>query len=448
MTRSNLSRPSASFPARSRWARAIKPNRLMCFFTIFSASSMRLEISTSCSRVRRGTWPICLRYIRTGSSRISSLASGFSSSSSSSSASFFPSLYRSTSEASIMSISIRRSRVRMRSSSSASVIPSGNASFRSSNVRSPCSFASLISSRMRLWISIAECSCAIISLFGLAGRTPMRVCPWAMPITRLVLSAGTFACLFRIRRIAEAFVIERRRSCFGLGRLADDRRMPPFRFECLAKIARLKILTETFDSLTADRQLTVGHAGWRKLGKFVELFLQVKDLFLQIHYVAGAELWTFYPILRHLELAAQHSLANPQPPFFHHRSSVGRHLLQQPRRNQCFVWRGECGHKRIERSRLTRAQVAFENADQNFRVRDLRENFTPILLTKKIPCFLVPQRQKTKHCNVVPRDWRSPREQTFRCGKTFAFLFRQEFFNNRTRDTEPGAHFVHHLSAQ
>jgi len=49
-----------------------------------------VEISTSCSRVSSGTWPICLRYMRTGSSRISSLVSGFSSSSSASS--FLPSL--------------------------------------------------------------------------------------------------------------------------------------------------------------------------------------------------------------------------------------------------------------------------------------------------------------------------------------------------------------------
>ena len=61
----------------------MKPKRLMYFCTMFSASSMRLEISTSCSRVSSGTWPICLRYIRTGSSRMSSLVSGFSSSSSS-----------------------------------------------------------------------------------------------------------------------------------------------------------------------------------------------------------------------------------------------------------------------------------------------------------------------------------------------------------------------------
>ena len=33
---------------------------------------MRLEISTSCSRVSNGTCPICFRYIRTGSSRMSS----------------------------------------------------------------------------------------------------------------------------------------------------------------------------------------------------------------------------------------------------------------------------------------------------------------------------------------------------------------------------------------
>lgn len=29
--------------------------------------SMRIEISTSCSRVSSGTWPICFRYMRTGS---------------------------------------------------------------------------------------------------------------------------------------------------------------------------------------------------------------------------------------------------------------------------------------------------------------------------------------------------------------------------------------------
>ena len=43
---------------------------------------MRLEISTSCSRVSSGTWPICFRYIRTGSSRISSRALSSSSSAS------------------------------------------------------------------------------------------------------------------------------------------------------------------------------------------------------------------------------------------------------------------------------------------------------------------------------------------------------------------------------
>ena len=48
-----------------------------------------------------------------------------------------------------MSISIRRNCARMASSSSASVTASGSASLRSSNVMYPCSFASLVKSRMR-----------------------------------------------------------------------------------------------------------------------------------------------------------------------------------------------------------------------------------------------------------------------------------------------------------
>jgi len=40
-------------------------------FISSSASSMRLQISTSCSRVSKGTLPIWFIYIRTGSSRIS-----------------------------------------------------------------------------------------------------------------------------------------------------------------------------------------------------------------------------------------------------------------------------------------------------------------------------------------------------------------------------------------
>ncbi len=44
----------------------------MILVTSVSASSMRLEISTSCSRVSSATCPIWFRYIRTGSSRMSS----------------------------------------------------------------------------------------------------------------------------------------------------------------------------------------------------------------------------------------------------------------------------------------------------------------------------------------------------------------------------------------
>jgi len=94
---------------------------------------------------------------------------------------------------------------------------------------------------MRAWISIAECRCATVTwLGGFARVLPLRRRPRARTIG-LGLNAAIFGCLFRLRRRAEVFVIERRRSCFALSRRDDDRRMPPFRFECLAKIVRLRI---------------------------------------------------------------------------------------------------------------------------------------------------------------------------------------------------------------
>src|ERR687887_225927 len=89
-------------------------------------------------------------------------------------------------------------------------------------------------------------------------------------------------------------------------------------------------LTKTFDLPPAiDRQLIVALADG--LGKLVELFLQVKDLFLQIYDLSSAQIWEFYSVCGDIKLTAQHSLANAQPPFFDHRSSIGRYLLQKPR---------------------------------------------------------------------------------------------------------------------
>ena len=71
-----------------------------------------------------------------------------------------------------------------------------------------------------------------------------------------------------------------------LSRRADDCRLPPLRFECLAKFIRLRIWSETSACHAAADQLRAGPANGPR--KVVELFLQVKDLFLQIHDLACA----------------------------------------------------------------------------------------------------------------------------------------------------------------
>jgi hypothetical protein len=60
---------------------------------------------------------------------------------------------------------------------------------------------------------------------------------------RLGLDVAIPGCLFRFRRRAGDLVGNLRRSRLLLSR-GDDFRLPPFRFECLAKVA-VKDLTET-----------------------------------------------------------------------------------------------------------------------------------------------------------------------------------------------------------
>jgi hypothetical protein len=60
---------------------------------------------------------------------------------------------------------------------------------------------------------------------------------------RLGLDVATPGCLFRFRRRADDLPSKLRRSRLLLSR-ADDFRLLPFRFECLAKVA-VKDLAET-----------------------------------------------------------------------------------------------------------------------------------------------------------------------------------------------------------
>ena len=116
----------------------------------------------------------------------------------------------------------------------------------------------------------------------------------------------------------------------------------------------IKDLTKTFDLPRGiDRQLTPNAFGANraragKLGKLVELFPEVKNLFLQIYRFTGAKIREFYSVRGDIKLPAQDRLPNAEPPFFDHRSSIGRHLLEQPRRDQSLLRRGKRDHKRVE----------------------------------------------------------------------------------------------------
>src|SRR4030095_2249569 len=85
--------------------------------------------------------------------------------------------------------------------------------------------------------------------------------------------------------------------------------------------------------------------------------------------------------------------------------------------------------------------------DENFRVRHLRENFTPILLAKQLSRRLVSQRQKTKHGDVVSRHWDSRAAAGFARAQRLAPSLWQERLKIMSGDTKARAHFVHHFSA-
>jgi hypothetical protein len=71
---------------------------------------------------------------------------------------------------------------------------------------------------------------------------------------------------FRVnRRKVDALFANCRRRRLGLGRFAGDRRIATCRFECLAKIARLKGWTGTFDDCPSTVSCHV--QGQTKTGK-------------------------------------------------------------------------------------------------------------------------------------------------------------------------------------
>ena len=92
---------------------------------------------------------------------------------------------------------------------------------------------------------------------------------------RLIFSALILE-FFRFFRRAKGLFETLRRPCLRLSRREDDCRLPPRRFECLAKFP-LRIKNA---HVCPDRHLTVDFGGRRKLRKLVEFLCQVKNLFL------------------------------------------------------------------------------------------------------------------------------------------------------------------------
>src|SRR4030095_8820313 len=99
--------------------------------------------------------------------------------------------------------------------------------------------ASLISSRMRLCNSIVEYKRDAAICSRGSGNDPLLRCVEVG--LRLALSATIRGCFlsFRRSRATPLFNEPRRRAC--LSRFADDCRLPPLCFECLAKMIGLLI---------------------------------------------------------------------------------------------------------------------------------------------------------------------------------------------------------------
>jgi hypothetical protein len=99
----------------------------------------------------------------------------------------------------------------------------------------------------------------------------------------------------------------------------------------------IKDLTKTFDLPRGiDRQLIPKLSGLiaaraGRLRKLVELSPQVKNLFLQIYRFTGGKIRVFYSVRGDIKLPAQDRLPDAEPPFFDHRSSIGRRLSEKPR---------------------------------------------------------------------------------------------------------------------
>ena len=96
---------------------------------------------------------------------------------------------------------------------------------------------------MRFWTSIAEYKPDADATRAGSGNGPL-LDRFEAGVTRAIFSAVILGCLFGFAPTAIDLLGTPRLRWLRSSRRADDCRLPPLRFECLAKIVRLRILTK------------------------------------------------------------------------------------------------------------------------------------------------------------------------------------------------------------
>jgi hypothetical protein len=93
---------------------------------------------------------------------------------------------------------------------------------------------------MRFWTSIAEYKTDAGAIPAGSDSGPLSD-RFRAGLTRTIFSAVIRGFLFKLAPTAIRLRVTPRLRSLRLSRRADDCRLPPLRFECLAKIVRLRI---------------------------------------------------------------------------------------------------------------------------------------------------------------------------------------------------------------
>ena len=91
---------------------------------------------------------------------------------------------------------------------------------------------------------------------------------------------------------------------------------------------------------------------------------------------------------------------------------------------------------------MVRAKIAFQNANENLRVWNLRQGLAPVLILQKIPGLFIAQRQQTKHGDIVPRRSGDITGARIIRARRFPSLFRQQRLEIVGRNAQTCARFV------